>query len=88
MTKVKGYNICVESAYSGVNYNRAQEIRKLFREKYNLDIYFPMETDTRHRFNIDKMRIPRSLRVLDGLLETLRVNHYNIKGIELVFEQG
>jgi hypothetical protein len=79
-TLLQGYTLYVESAYSNVNWKRAQELKNAFREKYGLEINFPIEsTVTRHRFDISKIDIPRNLNILDGLLQVLEENKYNVK---------
>lgn len=74
------YTLYVESAYCGKNWKDVQRLNEDFKHKYGVEVHFPIEDSTRSRFELNQIDIPRKLDVLDGIIEILEENGYNIKG--------
>lgn len=79
-TILPGYTLYVESAYCGKNREDVRRLNEDFKNRYGVEVHFPVEDPTRNRFVVTQIDIPRNLDVLDGILEILQENEYNIKG--------
>jgi len=85
--KTIGYTLLVNSAYSEVDWRKAEELQKNIKDKYSIDIRFPISHSGRHRHDTHEVDIPlRSLDLLDDVIGILNGNGYTIEGIRRIFE--